>query len=138
MKLLCRPSVYNQFLDRYSIYSVRASVIPCDIDGGLSEMSFLIFLNPKHDSVGIFAKKIKMADMLGWVKNPFFTSKIQKASFFTKVLPRFVVRSTCVSVERVLSVELTKKYVFLIIFKICFIKFSLDIYLNDKIFSVFL
>jgi hypothetical protein len=29
-------------------------------------------------------KKIKMAEILGWVKNPFFTSNIQKVKFFKK------------------------------------------------------
>jgi hypothetical protein len=78
----------------YAFSSVRASVIPCDIDGGLSEMTFLIDFWPLNDSVGIFAKKFKMADILGWVKNPFFSLKIQK-EIFQKILPSFLVLKFC-------------------------------------------
>jgi hypothetical protein len=46
--------------------------------GGLSEMS------RKYDSVGLSAKKIKMAEILGWVKNPFFLPQKFKKFDFSK------------------------------------------------------
>jgi hypothetical protein len=36
------------------------------------------------DSVGILAKKIKMAEILRWVKNPFFYLKNSKSEIFQK------------------------------------------------------
>jgi hypothetical protein len=54
--------------------SVRASVIPCDIDGGggLGEMSFLIDFWPLNTISLEFWQKNHDAEILGWVKNPCF------------------------------------------------------------------
>jgi hypothetical protein len=57
----------------------------------MEDITLYRFLAPKHDSVGIFAKKIKMAGILGWAKNPIFYLNNSKNEILQKVLPRFVV-----------------------------------------------
>jgi hypothetical protein len=80
----------NQILIKDIFKSVVCSgcnvrVILCDIDGGgLCEMSFLIHFWPLNTIPLNFLQKFKTVEMLGWVKNPFFTSKIQKVRFFKK------------------------------------------------------
>jgi hypothetical protein len=69
--------------------------IPCDIDGGLSEISFLIdFWHLNTIPLEFWQKKIKMAEIIGWVKNPFSDLKNSKSEIFQKILPRFVVLSS--------------------------------------------
>jgi hypothetical protein len=62
--------------------------------GGLSEMSFLIDLWSRNTIP--FCKKIKMAEILGWVKNHFFYLKNLKSEIFQKVLSRFVVLNSAI------------------------------------------
>jgi hypothetical protein len=78
-----------------SDYSVRASVIPCDIDGGLSEISFLIDFLPLNTISLKYLQKIQDGgDIRVGQKFLFFTSKIQKVRFFQKFFQGVVLSST--------------------------------------------
>jgi hypothetical protein len=65
-------------------------------------------LAPKHDSVEIFAKKIKMAEILGFARNPFFYRKYSKSEIFQKVLPRFIVLSVTKILQKTVFENLSK------------------------------
>jgi hypothetical protein len=68
-------------------------VIPCAIDGGLSEM--ILFLVSEHNSVGILTKKNQDGgDIRVGRKFKKINHKNSKIHIFQKSLPRFVVLSS--------------------------------------------